>query len=113
MPRECRPPWKGRGESVLTFQLGKENDVPNCRGPREKHDQSIYTDTDSSCRGHPMLQCFDKILVDFLCLTTTLLLETGALRVGVIKFRVSRRNLLPVNNELVNCLLYTSPSPRD
>lgn len=82
--------------------LWKKDDVSYAFGSSEHHDKSVNADADPSRWRHSVFESREEIFVEFLGFTSALVLESFALEVGVIEFRVTGRDFLAVDDEFVD-----------
>src|SRR4029077_4796372 len=87
---------------LLWSQQRKKDHVPNRLCPGEQHGEPIDSNADAASRGHAVLECEKKFLVNLLSLFAGLFRQTLALGIRVVQFAVARRNLGAVNNQFEN-----------
>ena len=89
--------------ALLTLlEMREENHFADGLRSREQHHQTIHTDSYPSGGRHAVLQCIEEVRVGLLLLPASLMGQSLALEIGVVKLRVSGRNFLPVDDQLVD-----------
>jgi hypothetical protein len=86
----------------LRLKMRKQDHVSNRFGSRQYHHEAVYTDPYATGGRHPMFQGQQKILVEVLDLVASLVQQALPLNCWIIQFRVARRDLLAIHNQLVD-----------
>src|ERR1043165_4564105 len=84
----------------LWLQLRKQNHITYAFLSEQHHAQAVDTDADATGGRHAVFEGHEEILVQFLLLAASLMLQRRPLRDRVVLLGVTGRNLLAINAAL-------------